>query len=560
MTRATAMAAILVMLLPVQVGSAAGTIGPVRADRTVQGRVIGRPPGSVDLLAMDFADPRHGALAIQHSPCPRKRCAAFLATDDGGQTWRTRSTGIVFVDLSFVSPALGFGVDGAGTLFSTRDGGRHWAARATGAGRVYRVDFTDAQHGWLLAGGLYRTVTGGAAWIHLPFRCGPNQLIGRLSFVDRKTGFLLCQVMNGPFAVTLYRSDDGGVSWRRIAVVDPMAHAVGAFDFLSSRIGYVSAGFGNLLDTTDGGHTFRQVPGTPFEGVGETSWFRPRIGFVSTRTVLMRTDNAGNTWRQIYPAAKSRGAISFAASGAGVGAATDWSPAAILQTANGIDWRQVAQLPATTIDGLVRTSTGTVWAVAASIDGADFQVHLYRSIDNGRHWRQMLRVPGGGGFLSFAGSRLGFLATTTPFRFYVTTNGGSAWSRRSESRRTWNDEYVSASSGWAFGSGGILLHTDDAGNHWRRIAVRIAGIRLTSVYTVGRRHVWITGTNCTAIPCVPVILRSVDDGMRWTLIRFHHAFAVDGFDWVTPHLGYVVDNGGLYRTSDGGITWRIVTR
>jgi len=33
---------------------------------------------------------------------------------------------------------------------------------------------------------------------------------------------------------------------------------------------------------------------------------------------------------------------------------------------------------------------------------------------------------------------------------------------------------------------------------------------------------------------------------------------IDGFDWVTPQLGYLLGESVLYRTRDGGITWHVV--
>jgi photosystem II stability/assembly factor-like uncharacterized protein len=278
-------AVVALLVLPsMRVGIAAGAVGPVRVDRTVQGSIIGSPPPPVSLMMVAFVDAAHGFLATQTGTCPGKRCAmALLGTANGGRTWQTVHTGMSFSSLSFVSPTRGYGVDVGDRLLVTRDGGRHWSASPAPAGRAARVDFVDAQHGWLLAGQLFRTVNGGRSWTRLPFRCGENQTIARLSFVNHTTGFLLCNEMNGPFPVYLYRSDDSGASWREVSTVDSMAHALGAFDFISPQIGFVSAGFGNLLQTNDGGRTFHQVPGTPFEKragrflVKFTSWLRRHL-------------------------------------------------------------------------------------------------------------------------------------------------------------------------------------------------------------------------------------------------------------------------------------------
>jgi photosystem II stability/assembly factor-like uncharacterized protein len=454
-------------------------------------------------------------------------------------------------------------VDGAGRMLATSDGGRRWSflpalpARASGG-----IDFVDARHGWLLAGSLYRTDDGGKSWTRLPFHCGENQMIGRLSFVGRYTGFLLCAVMNGPFAVSLYRSDDSGASWHEVSVVDQMAHDMGAFEFISTRVGFVSAGFGNLLRTDDGGRTFHQVPGTPFESVQAASWFG-HTGYVATFSVLMKTLDAGAQWQQLYPAIMPQGPILLTASGAGVGVGMDWSPdgsaAAILRTGNGIHWRRVARLPGvTSIDGLVQTSARTVWAVAHLAYMTVPNEALFRSTDGGANWRRILTVRPANACLSFVGSRLGFLALADTRDLYVTRDGGSTWSRRTESTSTWNDQFVSALSGWAFGEGSRVLHTDDGGRHWQPVDVQVAGLQPAALYFVNPSDGWITGTLCNSTPCSAVSLRTRDGGAHWVLIRFHQPFAFDGFDWVTPQLGYVMLNGALFRTRDGGVTWRVV--
>jgi len=125
---------------------------------------------------------------------------------------------------------------------------------------------------------------------------------------------------------------------------------------------------------------------------------------------------------------------------------------------------------------------------------------------------------------------------------------------------TWNDQFVSASSGWAFGSGGTLLHTSDGGRTWQHISIQVADFHPAGLYFVDAADGWITGTSCSSTPCAPIILRTRDGGAHWTLIRFRRSFASDGFDWVTPQVGYLMQNGALYRTGDGGITWHMLGR
>jgi photosystem II stability/assembly factor-like uncharacterized protein len=562
------LAVILALLLTAATTRAtAGAVGSIKVDRVVQGTVSGSPPQEMQLSTTDFIDVSHGFLATHRGSCTStRRCSfALLATVDGGKTWQVVHTGTAFTDLSFLSPTVGFGVTATGRLLATHDGGRHWSTSRAPTAKAGWVDFITAQSGWILAGDLYRTIDGGARWTRLPFQCGRNQMIARVSFVDRTTGFLLCQVLNGPFAVTLYHSTDGGGSWRRVSIVDSMAHMVGTFDFVSARTGFVGTGFGNLLQTSNGGRTFRPVPGTPPDEVQDASWPSPRTGYALGQGILMRTLDGGMHWAQVYPAVEPSGPMALTGSGAGVAVGVQWAPdwftSAILRTTDGTHWRQIATLPgATEIDQLVRTSPRKVWASAhlASMTGPGAAV--FRSTDNGTSWRRLLAVgPGEIGFLSLVGSLRGFLAVADTRHLYVSGDGGVRWTRRTESVSTWNDQFVSTSSGWAFGANYRLMHTSDGGRRWRTVAsLRDLGVCASGLYFINPRDGWITGTHCTLpSPGTPVMLRTRDGGAHWLLVRFHQPFPADGFDWVTPQVGYVMQSGVLYRTDDGGISWHI---
>jgi photosystem II stability/assembly factor-like uncharacterized protein len=246
-----------------------------------------------------------------------------------------------------------------------------------------------------------------------------------------------------------------------------------------------------------------------------------------------------------------------------------WFPAAILHTGDGRHWNLVRQVPAapagqpagaaiTSVDELVRNASGAFWAVAHAVDRSTVRVYLLRSRDGGKHWSIALNLAGGSGFVSVTGSRLGAFVTSTSYRLYTTDDGGKTWSRRHLSMYVWNVQPMSSSALWGFGSGGVLLHTSDAGRTWQHITIRVRDFQPSGLSFLNPSDGWITGTRCDTTPCTPVILRTRDGGAHWLLIRFRPSFASDGFDWVTPRIGYVMLNGALYRTGDGGISWHTV--
>lgn len=105
----------------------------------------------------------------------------------------------------------------------------------------------------------------------------------------------------------------------------------------------------------------------------------------------------------------------------------------------------------------------------------------------------------------------------------------------------------------AVGERGVILLSDDAGQHWRQARQVPVDVVLTSVAFVDERHGWAVGH-------WGVVLRTDDGGETWKLQRIDTSqdrplFAVYFF---TPEVGVAV---GLWSqvlgTSDGGKTWDV---
>ena len=134
--------------------------------------------GKLNLTSADFISGQDGWAVGTTS---------LLATTDGGAHWTALPEPCpVIRSVHFVSPSAGFAVAGgqnagganpempvlAGVVLTTDDGGRTWRRLATPA-NAQTVCFSDAQHGWLGAGGLlYRTSDGGKDWTVLTSMAG----------------------------------------------------------------------------------------------------------------------------------------------------------------------------------------------------------------------------------------------------------------------------------------------------------------------------------------------------------------------------------------------------
>lgn len=246
-------------------------------------------------------------------------------------------------DLVFVSPTRGFYGNGDGKLFRTDDRGASWHKILDQPGTFVRaVGFLDEQRGFFGNLGpdafpgvtdprlLYRTDDGGQTWtpVELPDVAGARGVcaIDILTLDAVNAGFRnhkqLVHVggrVGGPAA--LFRSDDAGATWKRLALPPEVAMILDV-KFLDPSLGFVFAGsdpdvsasHGLIARTQDGGLTWKVVYQSrrPFELMWKGSFPSRRVGYASLQNYstgaveppeahryVVKTEDGGATWREL---------------------------------------------------------------------------------------------------------------------------------------------------------------------------------------------------------------------------------------------------------------------
>jgi len=161
---------------------------------------------------------------------------AWLVTRDGGTTWALQHAPLLEPSRPyFIDPNHGFITGKDFLLATTSDGGRTWmvrgplpAAPVVTPAKTQKVDhcgdvtFVDPAHGWCIMGrvsasdthlDLYRTSDGGQAWSH----SGAVPDYGTLAFIDTNIGFLSTYKDPTMTDWLLFRTVDGGATWKRVA-------------------------------------------------------------------------------------------------------------------------------------------------------------------------------------------------------------------------------------------------------------------------------------------------------------------------------------------------------
>ena len=149
---------------------------------------------------------------------------AIYKTLDGGLTWSASSQEGLF-DIVGYSPATNrlFASDFDSTFYSTDDGGT-WNLLFQEA--HFNFEFSTPLNG--VAGGalgsnLIYTSDGGITWLHSTL---PGDEYQPLAIQGTKTFFAICE--RGPNTSTLFRSDDGAVTWQSVYHFSPSDTVTGA--------------------------------------------------------------------------------------------------------------------------------------------------------------------------------------------------------------------------------------------------------------------------------------------------------------------------------------------
>ena len=139
-----------------------------------------------------------------------------------------------------------------------------------------------------------------------------------------------------------------------------------------------------------------------------------------------------------------------------------------------------------------------------------------------------------------------------------TSDGGETWKRINirgidVDARLVRALFTRSGRGWAFGEGGAIFATRDAGASWTRLQSPTRHLLLGGAF-IDEDRGWLVGAGAT-------IIQTSDGGETWHLSRLPGAsedrvsFAATSF--VDNRLGWAVGSGGnIYRTVNGGRTWQ----
>jgi photosystem II stability/assembly factor-like uncharacterized protein len=489
----------------------------------------------------------------------------LLRSTDSGQTWTTVLSSLNGLSLAF-DPVHPGTIYAAGAfnqldLLKSTDNGTTWSALPLSTGDLIGVVESVAVDpstpttlfvaALLFADNsfaLFKSTDAGASWASTGFRT-PTPLALTVDAFRPATVYAE--------TTRLYRSDDGGISWRDRTPVAPPDQAV-AFTVdpvVPGRI-YLATATHAVFSSYDRGTTWMKIGQLP--------------GFVSSLSA--------STSREVYAATNDRGIFVLSAGGDGWVSRNDGILAAsVSAVAIAPSDPQTAYALAS---GFARTTDGgQTWAVdtfaptadigALAIDPSNPSVvyasgaggGILRSADGGETWRTILSDTAA--VVSIA------IDPKDPATLYAadgslrkSTNGGETWNliRDGFGSLVRLVAVDSGGSGTIFAADFELHRSEDGGESWSVVLPQpVFGIATASAFP---------GTVYAATG--PPILKSLDNGSTWlTTTPFESdlnevsaiSSSADGVVYVLAYsLGYhgFVWGGTPLVSADGGASWRTI--
>ncbi len=133
--------------------------------------------------------------------------------------------------------------------------------------------------------------------------------------------------------------------------------------------------------------------------------------------------------------------------------------------------------------------------------------------------------------------------------FIYNTDGSKQWYSILDENYALNSiNFVDDNNGFVVGSRGLILATDDGGNHWKKIE----NINMETLFEINMESKsigFVVGLN-------GIILKTVDSGERWERQKSNTDKYLKSIDFYDDELGICVGgNGIILRTTDSGNTW-----
>ncbi len=279
-------------------------------------------------------------------------------------------------------------------------------------------------------------------------------------------------------------------------------------------------------------------------------FFKNNTGFVLGENILLKSEDNGGTWFQIYtPAAPI--SLSMLTEQTGYVAGSGGS---IYFTDDGCrTWIEKKASSGFGPDGFT-----SIWFTSMDKGFGISSSYVYQTSDGGETWKQV-QLNASGYYTSptqviFVSETRGFLVSANAL--FRTTDGGDTWTQATipYSSSILRLQFVNASEGYFLDWYGGVSRTTDGGDTWTNAAFLLPG-RASAIARYNSKLFMTLAPAYSSWSSGRVFTSSSDNGATWDISSqiMDENFSMVYFP--LPDFGLVSAQSANYRTTDGGITW-----
>jgi len=395
-----------------------------------------------------------------------------------------------------------------GAIYRTDDGGLNWIDQSFGSSlEVTDACFINNQKGWIAMsatqqdsyGQIYTTEDGGYNWTLQYFN--PDAEIINLSFISQDTGWALAHCnLQYPTPINknfFLKTTNGGGNWIVLDSIDYKNPS--RLHFINDTLGYLACGFQPfLMKTTDGGVTWNESPHITSGPLYDVFFSDPENGF-SCGNSFYYTHDFGETWDYTASPNLRRIAMNDASDG--------WviSYNSVYRVSNGgLDLQLQEQFDKSVLQAISAPDFSNVFAAGKSVS-------IYSSADAGHSWQE--------------------ISNGTHFDLYSVF-------------------FLDENVGWAGtegdNGGGVMVSTNDGGNHWTMLSDALPGYDIFDIQFLDSMNGWVANG---------YVYNTIDGGMDWSRSLGENGDIMD-LHFIDFQIGWCAgESGEIYKTTNGGAEW-----
>jgi len=509
-------------------------------------------PHGNPIFSVDFADSQHG-IAVGS-------WGNIIYTEDGGITWTSRPD-ITFAesleDVSMVTPEIGYTVGRFDILARTEDGGQSWLHINPPEHTDWlSVQFLTSDFGWISGegGNIFETTDGGESWRELDLN---GYTITHFEFRNENAGFALAGI-DGRFFYTI-----NGRDWEEMTIgINPTTWFWTDFAVVNDNTLLFSSFLvqGNdaiVRRTTDAGQTWGDIRLPDVSDVIAAIHYIPQtstllaVGYLNDWVQIFRSEDWGLTWTPIegfhsetylYKITQKDDLIWVCGDGGTVAKSDDFGQTWTTQT-HGTRFHLHEIVECNDQGWAVGTNEARNEHIILHTNSIDEPWTIQKSYIDSRP--EIVGIRG----IDFVEGCTGWAVGDS---IWKTTDSGETWINQLEDEvRLLKIDMVDDQYGWAVGRMPDALKTSNGGEIWEHVSLPISYHTFNDVCFISPSMGWIAAGNGE-------LIKTTDGGETWTFQTFTTQLGTIQF--INANIGWAAHQGrsGVYRTENGGTTWRYV--